>query len=225
MATILVIICMTLGAIALAGKSKSTSAQVAEERKRELEAEEQLRCDHRMERHKQFLAAQTHDWAYVDAVRMGPDEGFLAIDAKGASFRLAIIGERGDEFFIVADEVIAVSAIRSISIAQPMKPLTTTRVSRVPVAVQKQKNTIGRAVVGGVLAGPVGALVGGISAGHGETTVERHDTHHTETTYVKSDPVLVIATGSFDRPAIRLKFEDVKILNVWSARLWAARGW
>lgn len=175
---------------------------------------------------EQFLAHEHEGWRFLNGTKIDGHSGLIALDERGISIRLATFDENADVLAIVSDERLPVSSIKSISVSQPTKSKTVVHVDQTPVAVQANKKSPGgRALVGAVVAGPIGAIVGAATGLSNESKIELHQTRRSQEITVRDPAVLIIGTSDFKRPTIRLAFGDNTILNQWSSRLWAARGW
>jgi hypothetical protein len=76
------------------------------------------------------------------------------------------------------------------------------------VTTTKKKHSIGRAVAGGVLLGPVGAIVGGASAGSSSASEQKLD-----------HVLLRLTLNDLSSPLHTVKIKDREIANNWQATM------
>lgn len=119
-------------------------------------------------------------------------------------------------FTIVNDQSVSSGEMLSVAITNPLVSDAWYRTEYVPK--QKQRSVIGRAAVGGVLLGPVGAVVGAISGLDGASRgVEERLT--LQARMVPGPPHLVITTTSHICPVLEIELDDHDATVRWLARL------
>lgn len=144
------------------------------------------------------------------------------MDGFGLLLRILKITE-AEPFGKISDQTLNVRAIVSMDVYIPKGTKVITHRDKVPVSVKEQRNTIGRAVVGGALMGPLGAVVGGVSGLGGKTNVEYHASYRTETIETSGKSQLVLGTNDINNPVIRIEFIPSNISNEWYYRIRAAQ--
>jgi len=162
------------------------------------------------------------DWQFKCQAVIDGEVGYLAMDGEGSNLRLVSCKKEETRLTVVADETIPLRSVTSIAIDQPNKTKTITHTETTPVAVGSGRSPVGRAVVGGLVAGPVGAVVGGLSGVGGKSKIEHVTTKRHETVYVKEHPKLIVRVDDLIRPRRIFVFETVRETNDWSARIFAA---
>lgn len=121
--------------------------------------------------------------------------------------------------FTVANErFISFSEISEVSTIQDDVTETYTRMVSTPVAVAKKKSGIGRALVGGALLGPVGAVVGAASAASTSNKIQTIVTAQQDTRIVAGPPTLVLTLKSETYTFERIKFDSMDDARSWA--LW-----
>jgi hypothetical protein len=118
-------------------------------------------------------------------------------------------------FAVLRDISVPLRAITSVEVERVAKTESYARVEHVPIVSSQGKSPIGRAIVGGALLGPVGAIVGAASASGGKisTTVEQRTVQDLRT--VIGSPKLVIGIRDIDNPVVRLSFNKDASADHW----------
>lgn len=162
------------------------------------------------------------DWPFHAGAMIDHEIGFVAMDANGKNLRLVSCKKDGTSIAVKGEETIRVGSITSLDINQPMKEKIVSHVETTPVAVGSKRSPVGRAVVGGLIAGPAGAMVGGMSGLGGKSKIEHVQTSRQETVMVKGHPKLVIGVDDLARPRRVFEFPTVSETNEWPSRIHAA---
>lgn len=181
---------------------KSVSRRLAEENERR-------RVDEAFEVHA------TAGWPYRCKVSWNGIEGLLLMDRSATQLRLFRWGWTADVPEALVDRLFPIRSVRAIGIFQPIEQKTFTYVDAVPMAVAR--SAMGRALLGGAVAGNAGAQIGALSAVNGR--VEYHGALRDQIVDHRLPPRLVIETDSIGEPRIELEFEGYDLVNEWHSRL------
>lgn len=116
----------------------------------------------------------------------------VVLDAQELLVVEYIIGELGHD--VKRNTITQVSDIIRTEAVQTKKTIYTPVSTLVPVSVTKQKSALGRAAVGALVAGPVGAVVGAVSAVPQTVRTEHKEVTTMEERHVEGDAILSIWT-------------------------------
>ncbi|WP_148650938.1 hypothetical protein [Sphingopyxis granuli] len=214
------IVLFVLGLIAQIRRLDADMAREREERWRAIkESGEQLRS------YRQALMDELISTLPFKAfVKIDGADGIMGMDEDEKLLRLISCKKEQSSLTVSNDKTLSVEKIRSVSIDRPLKNLNiATHVEKMPVAVGSNRSPVGRALIGGAIAGPVGALVGGMSGLGGKSEIEMVETRrYHETIQYESYPKLVIVIDDLESPRHMFEFDSIKETNEWSARIFAA---
>lgn len=207
--------------------------EIGERRRLEAEKKEQARLE-RIER-KKLARSKRDKWVEglaADAqsnackARMledGSGQDCVVMFARGRNAVRIIPYQLDEEFFELDAIELALTDIISLDIARPK--VTKTRKKTVPVSIveNKRKSPVGRAAVGGVLLGPVGAVVGAASGLNAKTETRIENREVSERYETDGDPQLVVGTKLDDFPVLKLKFDPVANAETWMFKIRGAQ--
>lgn len=197
--------------------SNAAAAREAEARRLEREREETFASNRR-----ELIDRHLADWPIRAIAKIDGALGMVAMNGDGSELRIVTCRRENVEIEVIDEETISTSQVTTLAIDQPSRPKTVTHRDKVPVAVGSGRSSVGRAVVGGVVAGPAGAVVGSISGLGGKSQIEDETATRSETIYVKGHPKLIVGVDDLVRPRRVLEFETVTETNDWSSRIYNA---
>jgi hypothetical protein len=195
---------------------KETNALAAERLNFEREEKE------RIERSRKAFLDSLSDWPVKANCKIEKRRCAALINANSTALRFITFSENGEPLIERVFQI-AVKSIISMGMERPEIVTTVSDIQYVPVTIQKQKRPITRAVVGGALFGPVGAVVGAVSGvgGRIETKVEAHRTTRRKTLLGSSQ--LVLGTSDPNHICVKIEFDPVKLAEEWWYRIQAAQ--
>lgn len=216
-----IILIVVISIILVLASNTRSSERLAEQmkntEKRELEASriKTLRDE--------FGGVALRGWEHITPASINGSNGFVAITGNGLLLRFVTYNRANDTFSIISDTTIAVRSILSFDVVIPERSKTITHNDKIPVVVKEGRSPVGRALVGGVLLGPVGAVVGAASGVGGKTKVEHKQVQRSETIKVKGPSKLVLGVQDLATPVLRIEFEPSSLSNDWWYRIQSAR--
>lgn len=198
-----------------------------EDEKRELEAAEYKRLYYlEADRKKRLLDEATSlftGWSHITPAQINGSSGVFALSENGLLVRYLTYDDTKADFEKRKDRTFAARSVLSLDVVIPDVTKTRTNYERVAEPVQKNRSVVGRAAVGGVVLGPLGAVVGGMTGLQPNTKIVERTVKKTETYQTKGPSVLVIGLRDVSEPVLRVMFDPSKLSNEWWYRLNAAR--
>lgn len=128
----------------------------------------------------------------VALCRSGDNGAAISIDEKANEIILIKYKIETEGHVILDRKCISVSDIVKTEVIQLKKTKTFSVESYVPVVTTKKKSALGRAAVGAVVLGPVGAIVGAVSAVPATSITENKKVVSTEQREIDGDIVLSV---------------------------------
>jgi hypothetical protein len=162
------------------------------------------------------------DGFIVEPVEVDGRSGILALANDGRALRFIAWHREGAALACVDDQTLSTTTIRATSINQPDVASVVTHREKVPVAVAARRSAGGRALVGGLVAGPAGAVIGGASGLNAGSKIKMVATERHETVYSKGHPVMVIEFDDLVTPRRSVTFADANTTDDWLSRIHAA---
>jgi hypothetical protein len=159
------------------------------------------------------------DFKDFDIIEVNHRKSAAAFSIDGA--RLAFAAVPHHRAALESDlQIIFVSNIKSISTDARVIEVSTPTTQTIAVQVEKRKSAGGRALVGGVLLGPVGAIAGAASGLNGTKTVTKFEKRTTNTyeTYLAPAHLMVIMNDSA-RTSFRIVAKTDQDTFAWEKRL------
>ncbi|QCQ98501.1 hypothetical protein [Brevundimonas sp. SGAir0440] len=126
----------------------------------------------------------------------------------------------GMKFAPEKDVIVNFRDIVDVTVTQDDVIETYTRTVSTPVSVAKKKSSIGRALVGGVLLGPAGAVVGAVSGAATTSQIKTVVTKQQDTRVVAGPPTLTITLSGKPYTFERVTFATMDEARSWG--LWLA---
>lgn len=161
-------------------------------------------------------------WSLIEKVTVDSRPARIALSEDGKSLRFLSWKRQGNGIVNVTDRTYPTKAVIGLAIDQPDVSRIVTHKEKTPVAVNVRRSAGGRALVGGIVAGPAGAVIGGASGLNGKTKITMVETERHETVDSKGHPTLIVQLDDLASPRRALVFSDVKTTNEWSSRIHAA---
>lgn len=165
------------------------------------------------------------EWPYCIPLKVvGDVRSYLMMSRDGSFIRVAnliYIGSRGVR---LKARDIATARIRSVRVYQGQTVLTTSvKQEREVIEPGKSKSSIKRAIVGGIVLGPVGAVVGAVSGiGTHQPTIRTVSEYIPQTKAIDGDPYLITECDDLSEPILELKMPSLTDAENWRARIEAA---
>ena len=122
------------------------------------------------------------------------------IDVEYLNIEKSLIAFAQSKILYIQGEFVSFASIIGCQLLDNQTTITTTRGNTQSVAKNNTASTLGRAVVGGVIAGGVGAIIGGTTAKKEITSTHKK----TSTTTQKHDYTIVIEVMNISNPIIKL---------------------
>jgi hypothetical protein len=147
------------------------------------------------------------------------------IIALGADDRLLRIAQFSDEgkFEVLSDKILALNKIISLDIAFPTVTKTVYDVQAVPIVSKQKRSPVGRAVVGGILLGPLGAVVGAASGLNGAVTTNVEERQVAKKIESRGDAQLILGIADVEVPVLKIELEPPQLAGEWLHRIRAAQ--
>lgn len=169
-----------------------------------------------------FIKAETAEWLHVTPAKVNGRNAVIGL-SEGGEINLKTYVEMNGLYIVKAHKSLSSQHIISFDVEAPDRTKLVTHKEKVPVATKKKRSSVGRAIVGGVALGPLGAVVGAASGLNGKEQVTYHEVKRQETVKVKGDPLLVLGVRELDEPKLVICFEPAKLAEEWWYRIQSLR--
>ena len=167
-----------------------------------------------------YLASLQAEYPLSTACRMNGVESDLLMDSDGTRL-LFLLARTASVFSANNAYELPVTSIASIQLETRTTTETMKRTEDVIIPQANNKSTVGRAVVGGLLLGPAGAMVGAASSMKGPPPkIEKREIK--EIVQREGVPLIVIYTKDPKRPVLKLDLTRKVPTEEWYARLLGA---
>jgi hypothetical protein len=93
---------------------------------------------------------------------------------------------------------------------------------RQPVVVQQRKSPVGRALIGGIALGPIGAIAGAASGLNGKSTIKYVEKTVRKEVETEGPKLLVVGTSDPAQPMLKIMAPRDDVTEEWLHRLRAA---
>ena len=164
-----------------------------------------------------YFESLSGEWPFATACRMNGVEVDLLMNA--AADRIRIFPSRGATTFSPSNVYeLAAADITDVHLEKQIINETRKRTEDVITPRRNNKSTVGRAVAGGVLLGPLGAMVGAASSMKAPPPkIEKRTIE--EKVEREGVPLIVISTRDPARPLLKLDLTQKGPAEEWHARL------
>lgn len=170
------------------------------------------------EQNRKKIDSDLQGWLLRTPAYEGDRDGYVAVSADESE--LAIYHCSSTRDHAKSDfKRIPVARLRSVELETTTKMGTKVHVDRVPVVTQQKKSAGGRAIIGAIALGPVGAIAGAASGLNKKTTTTYKEVKRTEQVEVAGPKVIVVGTGDLTTPVIRLRCRTDALTEEWAHRL------
>jgi len=146
----------------------------------------------------------------------------ICLSADDRLFRIVQFNDE-TEFAIISDEVLALTKISSADIAYPAVHRTVYDTQAVPILSKQKRSTVGRAVIGGALFGPVGAVVGAASSLNGPLITKVEERQVARKIEGKGDPQLIVVLADVHTPILKFQLDPPQLAEEWAYRIRAGQ--
>jgi len=167
-------------------------------------------------------ASIEREYPFVAFAKIDDTQGVVCMDEQGKCLVLFELDEFGAGDEAEPKRAVPVTDIVSLSVEYAHKSKTVKQRERVPLAVRPKRSPVARALVGGVLAGPVGAMVGGMSGLSGGSDIKYGEVSRMEKVSYEGDPTIILDVDNLSRPQLSIKLESRRETDEWLSRLKAA---
>ena len=144
------------------------------------------------------------------------------LGGEGRLFRL-VEYRLGNSFDVLNDKTLPINKIISLDIARPTVKKTVYTTQAVPIVKKQHRSPVGRAAVGALVAGPLGAVVGAASGLGGKVTTEVEERKVAQQVEGLGDPQLIMGTSDAERPLLKIKFDPPELAESWLYKIRAAQ--
>ena len=166
-----------------------------------------------------YIESLKSEWPYATYCKLDGKHADLLLSHDGSKLKF-LLGAAGAPSSGSAIYELNASSIVDVGLERRTTIKNQSRVEDVILPQANRKSTVGRAVVGGVLLGPVGAVVGAASSMKGPPPKIEKCTV-VDTVEEETVPLIVLSTRDLARPVIRLDVIGKARTEEWYARLLA----
>lgn len=191
------------------------AANVARDQQREVERNAALNAQ------DDFFGEARAEWPLQTPIR-SKGRAMLMATQHVSRLRLQYFENEG-AFEAGAIREFDVKALRTVEIRETFRTRKVEKVDHVPISFSNNRSSVGRAVAGGLIAGPTGAMVGAASGLGGKHKIEHKKVTTYEERQERAPAMLVLGVNDIENPLVKIHFEADGEADTWRHRIDMAR--